>query len=347
MLSLPTTIGSVLVPARIVLMPMDLRPTEWEMAVSIYVLPLAVAVAAVIFIVWRQHRKDVGKLTRDLDEVRSLAQERERERDLAQEELFRRLYEERELNKDKVQFRAQLAEYEKYAALAQLALGAAHEINNPLLGILSHLELELKDTSDPERRKEVEQCIAGAKRISSTLRGLVNYARPGPLLLSKISLYRLVADTIAFIEHQPMLRGKLLQNEIPADLPHIRADANQLSQVLMNLLLNAAEATPEGGKITVAATKLTYVDMIEVRVTDTGCGIPPDILAHVFEPFFTTKRGRGTGLGLSICQAYVRSHDGEIRADSVVNHGTTITLTLPIRQVETNDSQKEGSEIVV
>lgn len=345
--SLPSPIRCLCALACIPFSPIDLHPTHRETAVSIYVLPLAVAASAVIYIVWRQHRKDVGKLTHDLEQARSLAQERERERDLAQEELFRRLYEERELNKDKVQFRAQLAEYEKYAALAQLALGAAHEINNPLLGILSHLELELKGTSDPEHRKEIEQCIAGARRISSTLRGLVNYARPGPLLLSKISLYRLVADTIAFIEHQPMLRGKLLRNDVPADLPHIRADANQLSQVFMNLLLNAAEATPEGGKITVAATKLTYVDMIEVRVTDTGCGIPPDILAHVFEPFFTTKRGRGTGLGLSICQAYVRSHNGEIRADSVVHHGTTVTLTLPIRQEEVNDSQKEESEIVV
>ena len=310
-------------------------------------LPLAVAAAVVTFVIWRQHRKDISQLTRDLEQARTFAQERERERDLAQEELFRRLYEERELNKDKVQFQSQLAEYEKYAALAQLALGAAHEINNPLLGILSHLELELKDTADSERRKEIEQCIAGAKRISSTLRGLVNYARPGPLLLSKISLHRMVGDTIAFIEHQPMLRGKFLQNEVPLDLPHIRADANQLSQVLMNLLLNAAEATPEGGAITLSAAKLTYVDSIEIRVTDTGCGIPPDILAHVFEPFFTTKRGRGTGLGLSICQAYVRSHNGEIRADSVLDHGTTVTLILPIRQEETNDNQKEESEIVV
>src|SRR6201997_5877397 len=124
----------------------------------------------------------------------------------------------------------------------------------------------------------------GAKSISSTLPGLVNYARPGPLVLSKISLHRLIEDTLAFLEHQPMLRGKQLENTVPRGPPHIRADANQLSQVLMNLLLNAAEATPEGGRITVTATKLTYVDMIEVRVTDTGCGIPPDILAHVFEP---------------------------------------------------------------
>ena len=231
--------------------------------------------------------------------------------------------------------------------MAQLALGAAHEINNPLLGILSHLELELKDAADLEERQEIEQCISGAKRISSTLHGLVNYARPGPLVLSKISLHRLIEDTLAFLEHQPMLRGKQLENTVPRDLPHIRADANQLSQVLMNLLLNAAEATGEGGRISITASKLTFVDMIEIRVSDTGCGIPPDILAHVFEPFFTTKRGRGTGLGLSISQAYVRSHNGEIRVDSVLHHGTTVTLTLPIRNEEVIENAKEESEMIV
>ena len=314
---------------------------------AVYLLPLALAAATVLFVIWRLQRKDVANLAAEIKRARALAQEREHERDVAQDELFRRLYEERELNKDKVQFQSQLAEYEKYAALAQLALGAAHEINNPLLGILSHLELELRVATDPEQHQEIEQCIVGAKRISSTLHGLVNYARPGPLVLSKISLQRLVTDTLAFIEHQPMLRGKQLTNDVPRDLPHIRADANQLSQVLMNLLLNAAEATPEGGRVTISASKLTYVDNIEIRVSDTGCGIPPDILAHVFEPFFTTKRGRGTGLGLSISQTYVRSHNGEIRVDSVQNHGTTVTLTLPIRQEEADASQEEESEIVV
>lgn len=302
----------------------------------------------VVFVAWQLRRNALRKLAEELKSSQEGAHRLERERDLAQEEVFRRLYEERELNKEKIQFQAQLAEYEKYAALARLALGAAHEINNPLLGILSHLELELRATSDPEQRAEIEQCIAGAKRISATLRGLVNYARPGPLVLSKISLNRLVVDTLSFLEGQPMLRDKHLENQVPADLPHIRADANQLSQVLMNLLLNAAEATPEGGRITISASKLTYVDSIEIRVSDTGCGIPPDILPHVFEPFFTTKRGKGTGLGLSISQAYVRSHNGEIRADSVVNHGTTITITLPIRQEEAADEvTKEESRVVV
>jgi signal transduction histidine kinase len=288
-----------------------------------------------------------SQLRRMIAKAGQQAAESERQRDSVQEELFRRLYEERELNRQKMQFEAQLSEYEKYSALAQLALGAAHEINNPLLGILSHLELELKSCDDPADRAEIEQCIAGAKRISSTLRGLVNYARPSPPVWSRIILSRLVTDTMTFLENQPMLRGKNLLNEVPADLPPIRADANQLSQVLMNLLLNAAEATPMGGRISVSASKLTYVDRIEIRVNDTGCGMPPEVLAHVFEPFFTTKRGKGTGLGLSISHAYIRSHGGDMRVDSVVGRGTTVTLTLPLRMGQESDVESEQSQVVI
>lgn len=313
---------------------------------SIYLLPLLFAGLALLVVLWRMQRQDSAKLASELKQVQGLLQQRERERDLAQDELFRRLYEERELNKEKVQFQAQLTEYEKYAALAQLALGAAHEINNPLLGILSHLELELK-TATGEGQVEIEQCIDGAKRISATLKGLLNYARPSPLVLSKISLHRLIGDTLGFLENQPIMRGKRLENNVPTDLPLIRADSNQLSQVLMNLLLNAAQATPDGGVISISANRLTYVDTVEIRVSDTGCGIPPDILSHVFEPFFTTKRGKGTGLGLSISQAYVRSHNGDIRVDSVVGHGTTVTITLPIRQQEEEISDEKRTEIVV
>jgi hypothetical protein len=128
-------------------------------------------------------------------------------------------------------------------------------------------------------------------------------------------------------------------------------DSNQLSQVLMNLLINAAEATPDGGRITISASKLaanqlTAAESIEIRVGDTGCGIPPDILPHVFEPFFTTKPGRGTGLGLSISATYVRRNKGEIRIDSALNQGTTVIITLPIRQEESHKA-KEQTEIVV
>jgi signal transduction histidine kinase len=260
------------------------------------------------------------------------ARQFERERDSAMKELFRRFCEEGELNKERSKFQAQLAEYEKYAALTQLALGAAHEINNPLLGILSHLELELRDTTGDDDRLEIEQCIEGAKRISLTLRSLMNYARPDPLILSKVNLHRLVGDTVDFLYHQPMLHGRVLESRVPPDLPPILVDANQLSQVLMNLLLNAAQATAQGGRIEVSANRLG--DSVEIHVADTGCGIPPEILPHVFEPFFTTKRGKGTGLGLSISQTYIRSHDGEIHIDSTPQKGTTVTITLPLRPAD-------------
>ena len=309
-------------------------------------LPFALVALVVMFMVWRLQRREWERVCKALKQATNRKQQLERERDQAQEELFRRLYEDRELNQEKFQFQAQLAEYEKYSTLAQLALGAAHGINNPLLGILSHLELELKSATDPEQRWEIEQCIAGTKRISATLRGLVNYARPGPLVLSKLSLHRLVADTLGFLEGQPALRGKRAENQVPEDLPHILVDSNQLSQVLMNLLINAAEATTAGGRITISASQLASGDYVEIRVSDTGCGIHPEVLPHVFEPFFTTKGGKGTGLGLSISHTYVRRNKGEIRIDSVLKQGTTVIITLPIRQEETRKTE-EQCEIVV
>lgn len=106
-----------------------------------------------------------------------------------------------------------------------------------------------------EGRHEIEQCIEAARRISATLRSLMNYARPIPLILKR-NLHRLVSEKLAFLEHQPMLHGRILENRVPTDLPIIRVDANQLLQVLMNLLLNAAQATPEGGRITVFAERI-------------------------------------------------------------------------------------------
>lgn len=273
-------------------------------------------------------RKRLQSIRRDLQRARELADHHEYERNLAQQELVHRLEEERELAKEKLQFEAQLAEYEKYASLAQLALGAAHEINNPLLGIMSHLELERKHTAG-EERTEVEQCIEGAKRISSAVRGLLDYARPGPLLLGKVSLFRLVGETMKFVEHQPLFRNITLSNTVPLDLPPITADVNQLSQILMNLLLNAAQATPAGGSITISAEMERAGASVELRVTDSGSGIPSDILPHIFEPFFTTKRGKGTGLGLSISQSYIRSHGGDISVESVEGTGTTVRVNLP------------------
>ena len=285
------------------------------------------------------------KLAHGLEHALVAVEQRERERDSAQQELIRKLEDERELVKQKLQFESQLAEYEKYAALAQLALGAAHEINNPLLGILSHLELELKQAADGEQRIEIQQCIDATRRISTTIKSLISYARPAPLQLSKISLERLINETLTFLRHQPSFRNVQLEKQVAADLPPITADANQISQVLVNLLLNAVQAMPQGGTITLRAG-VAMQNRIEVKVTDTGSGIPADILAHIFEPFFTTKRGKGTGLGLSISQSYIRHHGGEITAESTPGVGTSVRFTLPI-SATTAAAAATSQEVIV
>jgi len=300
---------------------------------------LAVGVAFAI-LVGLLARARVNAAERELETLKQRAEHCEQERNLAQQELVRRLVEERELAKEKMQFESQLSDYEKYASLAQLALGAAHEINNPLMGIMSHLELERREAND-EHREEIDQCIEGSRRISSAVRGLLDYARPTPLTLSNVNLRILTEEALNFVGHQPMFRNLELQDCVPTDLPTIAADANQLSQILMNLLLNAAQATPPGGRITILADRVRHGDGIELRVCDTGSGIPADILPHVFEPFFTTKRGKGTGLGLSITRNYVRSHGGDIQVESIAGYGTTVRVTLPVRQGKVVQTSEE------
>ncbi len=308
-------------------------------AILFYVVPFLVLGIALAAGAGNYGVNYLQRLTLNLRQALQLAGEHERERDVAHQELAQRFEKEMELAKEKAQFQAQMAEYEKYAALARLALGAAHEINNPLLGILTHLELEVEEAKSNEDRVEVEQCIEAAKRISSTLRALLNYARPGPLQLDEINLGSLVSDALAFLRHQPLFRGKALEKDIPAHLPCISADANQISQVLMNLLLNAADATPEGGKITVSAKMAESEQEVEICVADTGRGIPAEVLPNIFDPFFTTKGTKGTGLGLSITQAYVRSHRGEIQIESTPQQGTIVRITLPVRQEESSMSR--------
>ena len=233
-----------------------------------------------------------------------------------------------------MQFKAQLADYEKFASLAQLALGRSPRdqqsaARNPVASGVGEEERE----RSPDAREEIEQCIEGAKRISSAVRGLLNYARPGPLLLGRIHLDRLVSETVAFIAHQPMFRI-----DPPREPRALRPSGNhRRRQPDLASADEPACSTPRkrlrrAVRVSISAEKVQFNEKIELRVTDTGCGIPADILPHVFEPFFTTKRNQGTGLGLSISQAYVRSHSGTIHVESMPNHGTTVRIVLPLRQ---------------
>jgi signal transduction histidine kinase len=225
----------------------------------------------------------------------------------------------------------QLAQYEKLSALSQLALGAAHEINNPLLGISSYLELKLEEAKDEKEKTEIKNVLDNVYRISTTIRGLLNFARPAVPQFTNMDVNKLIEEILYFLSLQPLFR-KIEIKTILSDIPLITADINQIRQVLTNMFINAAQAMPNGGTLKVETAKIKYEDLIQIKISDTGVGIPPENINKLFEPFFTTKKGTGTGLGLSISLSYIKNHNGNILVDSTVNLGTTFTIILPVRQ---------------
>ncbi|KPJ72580.1 hypothetical protein AMJ52_05905, partial [candidate division TA06 bacterium DG_78] len=227
---------------------------------------------------------------------------------------------------------SQMADYEKLSALSQLALGAAHEINNPLLGITSFIELMLEEERDVEKKTKAKEVLDSAYRISETIRGLLNFARPTPPKFTKISLNKLISETISFLQHQPLFKKIKIEKNLSEAVPQITADVNQIRQVFINIFINAAQAMSNSGTLKIITNKVKFEDLIEIRVIDTGIGISENDLKKVFEPFFTTKKGEGTGLGLSISYSYIKNHSGAIKIQSKVTKGTEVIIHLPIRQ---------------
>jgi len=234
---------------------------------------------------------------------------------------------------ERKRLRNQLAQYEKYSALSQLALGAAHEINNPLLGISSYLEnLEEEEDLDKKSRKEISLVLENVYRISETIRGLLNFARPAPPQYTKVNLNQLIEETISFISHQPIFRKVHFEKKLSSSIPNITADHNQIRQVLINMFLNAAQSMPDEGQLTVTTTKVKFKETVQIDISDTGKGISKENIKKIFDPFFTTKKAKGTGLGLSISMSYLKNHKGDISVKSELNKGTTFSIFLPIRQ---------------
>lgn len=246
---------------------------------------------------------------------------------------------------EKEKLRTKLAEYEKLSALSQLALGAAHEINNPLLGISSFLEILMEETSEPQKKQQIEVVLDNVYRISQTIRGLLNFARPTPPQFTKVNINELVEDTMSFLSHQPIFKKIDMEQKPYPSLPPITADLNQVRQVLTNILINAAQAMPDGGKLSVETSKVKFEDFIQIDISDTGPGIPPENLKKIFDPFYTTKKSQGTGLGLSISLSYIKSHNGDIQVKSQLDQGTTFTIILPIRQKGRIPGKKEEEVI--
>ncbi len=229
----------------------------------------------------------------------------------------------------------QLIQSEKMASVGQLAAGVAHEINNPLGTILlySHMILEKLEKQDA-RKEELETIAKEATRCRDIVRGLLDFARQRKLQVENVDVNKMLTEVLALISNQPSFQKVQVDKSLDPLLPPTGGDPVQLKEVFLNILANAGEAMPEGGKVSVASKfQEGAVNGIEVVIRDTGQGIPPDNLDKVFMPFFTTKRiGQGTGLGLAIAYGIVKMHRGAIDVKSKVGEGTTFSVKLPAAQ---------------
>lgn len=230
------------------------------------------------------------------------------------------------------QTQQELLHKERLISMGQLAAGVAHEINNPLATILLYADVLRKQTSpDDPQYEDLSTIINEVTRCKEIVANLLNFARQQQIAARETDLHALMDEVIERVEHQPNFAGVQVVRNYDPDLPVITADPAQLSQVFINLFLNAADAMNAAGTLTIT-TRAQLPDWVQIAICDTGCGIPPESLGRLFTPFFTTKPlGKGTGLGLSIVYGIIKMHRGQITVSSSENEGTVFTITLPVR----------------
>jgi len=234
--------------------------------------------------------------------------------------------------RERRKFEAQLLQSQRLAALGVLAGGIAHEIRNPLAISSSAAQFLLEDSGDIEFRREcAEKVQAGIQRASVIIENLLRFSRPGPRTdMEQVDLVSVVRDAVALAANQ----AKLEQVKMVIDLPHepllVNGVRSMLQQVVVNLILNAVNAMPEGGLLRVGLERAGNEGRLQI--TDTGHGIPAAEIDNIFDPFYTTRPvGQGTGLGLSICYSIVKQHLGTIRVESVAGQGSVFTVRLPLQ----------------
>ncbi len=222
---------------------------------------------------------------------------------------------------------AQMIQAAKLAAVGELAGGIAHEINNPLQILLGHIQLIQLGRDLPKRIEIVKEQV---EKISQIVRRLLNFSRkvPEDFKLEPVNINFAIQEMTTFMNHQFKYNDIELILSLDPALPLIYGNKIYLQQVFLNLMINAKDAMPNGGKLTIE-TKLENGNVL-IKFSDTGVGIPDDIKDKIFEPFFTTKGAKGTGLGLSISRWIIRKHNGEIKVESQQGKGSTFIITLPL-----------------
>lgn len=235
-----------------------------------------------------------------------------------------------EMTRNLADIHRQLAQADKLASVGRLAAGLAHEINNPLTGVLSYASLLRKRMEhDIPACEDLDVIVRETVRCRGIIRGLLEFARPAAPARKPMDLNDVVRRSVSVVMTQMAMHQVDLSFDLAADLPLVQADANQVEQVVVNLLLNAADAIgPDGGNI--RATTCGNATSVELQVKDSGRGIPAEDLPRIFEPFFTTKGNHGTGLGLAVSWGIVEAHGGSLAVKSEVGDGTCFTLRLPM-----------------
>ncbi len=236
--------------------------------------------------------------------------------------------------------KAEVAQGEKLASIGVLASGIAHELNNPLTGVLTFTSLMRKKAPEgSEDAEDLDLVIRETKRCASIIKRLLDFAREKVPVKGFYNLNQVIEDTVRFVERPASLQQIEISMNFDPLLPQAWGDADLIKQVILNLLVNAQQAIEGKGNITVQTRLVaagpnagsTDAPMVEVVVTDTGCGIPQANLQRIFDPFFTSKEvGKGTGLGLSVSYGIVKAHGGKISVESVLGTGTTFRIWLPM-----------------
>jgi two-component system NtrC family sensor kinase len=225
----------------------------------------------------------------------------------------------------------QLIQTEKLTSLGKLAAGIAHEINNPLTAILINSHLLKEKLKDNENFiKKLSLIIDETARCSKIVQGLLDFARQTPPEKKLADINELIEKTLLLFESHILVHDVEIHKELSTDLPGIMVDSNKIKQVFTNIILNALDAMPDGGILSISSSVAPDEHHVQITFTDTGCGIPEQDLRKIFDPFFTTKGIKGTGLGLSVSYGIIQQHDGTIDVQSTVDKGTTIIINLPI-----------------
>jgi len=236
--------------------------------------------------------------------------------------------------------RAELLEVRKLAPLGELLGTTTHEFNNALTTILNYARLGLRHRDQATRDKALERILSAGMRAAKITASVLSMSRSRSTRFEPVDLVLLVEDVLVLLEREMMKYRVQVEREF-TPVPRVSANPGQLQQVLLNLLVNARQAMPEGGRLILRLAHDEITGLVDLTVRDTGCGMPPEVMRRIFEPRFTTKTGPdatgkgGTGFGLSACREIVEAHRGRIRVESAPGRGTAITIRLPMLQAAT------------